>query len=64
MMRWMRLGTTLIDAIIRSIGLLGKHVQFPLPRGGGHPSSLVLKDHFTFLRRLPIPFANQGRACP
>jgi hypothetical protein len=45
--------------LIRSIGPLGKHVHFHLH--DGHPLIPGLKDHFTFLRRLPIPFSYQGR---
>ena len=45
--------------VIRSIGSLGKHVHFHLH--DGHPLIPGLKDHFTFLRRLPIPFSYQGR---
>ena len=45
--------------VIRSIGSLGKHVHFHLH--DGHPLIPGLKDHFTFLKRLPIPFSYQGR---
>jgi hypothetical protein len=45
--------------VIRSIGSLGKHVHFHLH--DGHPLIPGLSDHFTFLRRLPIPFSYQGR---
>jgi hypothetical protein len=45
--------------LIRSIGAVGKHVHFHLH--DGHPLIPGLKDHFTFLRRLPIPFSYQGR---
>jgi hypothetical protein len=45
--------------LIRSIGSLGKHVHFHLH--DGHPLIPGLSDHFTFLRRLPIPFSYQGR---
>lgn len=45
--------------LIRSIGALGKHLHFHLH--DGHPLIPGLKDHFTFLRRLPIPFSFQGR---
>ena len=45
--------------IVRSIGSLGKHVHFHLH--DGHPLIPGLSDHFTFLRRLPIPFSYQGR---
>ena len=41
--------------VIRSIGSLGKHVHFHLH--DGHPLIPGLKDHFTFLRRLPVPFS-------
>lgn len=43
----------------RSIGRLGKHLHFHLH--DGHPLIGGLPDHFTFLRRLPIPFSHQGR---
>jgi hypothetical protein len=45
--------------LIRSIGALGKHVHFHLH--DGHPLIPGLKDHFTFLKRLPVPFSYQGR---
>jgi hypothetical protein len=45
--------------VVRSIGALGKHVHFHLH--DGHPLIPGLSDHFTFLRRLPIPFGYQGR---
>ena len=45
--------------VIRSIGSLGKHVHFHLH--DGHPLIPGLSDHFTFLRRLPIPFSYQER---
>jgi hypothetical protein len=45
--------------VIRSIGSLGKHVHFHLH--DGHPLIPGLPDHFTFLKRLPIPFSYQGR---
>ena len=45
--------------VVRSIGSLGKHVHFHLH--DGHPLIPGLSDHFTFLRRLPIPFSYQGR---
>jgi hypothetical protein len=45
--------------VIRSIGSLGKHVHFHLH--DGHPLIPGLKDHFTFLRRLPVPFSYQGQ---
>jgi hypothetical protein len=43
----------------RSIGRLGKHLHFHLH--DGHPLIAGLPDHFTFLRRLPIPFSHDGR---
>jgi hypothetical protein len=45
--------------VIRAIGSLGKHVHFHLH--DGHPLIPGLSDHFTFLKRLPIPFSYQGR---
>ncbi len=45
--------------VIRSIGMLGKHLHFHLH--DGHPLIPGLPDHFTFLTRLPIPFSYQGR---
>jgi hypothetical protein len=45
--------------VIRSIGSVGKHVHFHLH--DGHPLIPGLSDHFTFLRRLPVPFSYQGR---
>jgi len=45
--------------VIRSIGSVGKHVHFHLH--DGHPLIPGLPDHFTFLRRLPVPFSYQGR---
>jgi hypothetical protein len=43
----------------RSIGRLGKHVHFHLH--DAHPLVGGLADHFTFLRRLPVPFSHDGR---
>jgi hypothetical protein len=43
----------------RSIGQLGKNVHFHLH--DGHPLVGGLSDHFTFLRRLPVPFSHEGR---
>ena len=45
--------------VTRSLGRLGKHVHFHLH--DGHPLVPGLRDHFSFLTRLPIPFAYQGR---
>jgi len=45
--------------VIRSLGRLGKHVHFHLH--DGHPLVLGLRDHFSFLARLPVPFSYQGR---
>jgi hypothetical protein len=45
--------------VIRSLGRLGKHVHFHLH--DGHPLVPGLRDHFSFLTRLPIPFSYQGR---
>ena len=45
--------------VTHSIGSLGKHVHFHLH--DGHPLIPGLPDHFTFLRRLPIPFSYQDR---
>ena len=45
--------------VIRSLGRLGKHVHFHLH--DGHPLVSGLRDHFSFLTRLPIPFSYQGR---
>ncbi|HTT55310.1 MAG TPA: hypothetical protein VMH35_28295 [Streptosporangiaceae bacterium] len=44
--------------VTRSIGRLGKQFHFHLH--DGHPLTPGLHDHFTFLTRLPIPFAYQG----
>jgi hypothetical protein len=45
--------------VIRSLGRLGKYVHFHLH--DGHPLVPGLRDHFSFLTRLPIPFSYQGR---
>ena len=45
--------------MIRSIGSLGKPLHFHLH--DGHPLTPGLADHFSFLNRLPIPFAWEGR---
>ena len=45
--------------VTRSLGRLGKHVHFHLH--DGHPLIPGLRDHFSFLTRLPIPFSYQGR---
>jgi hypothetical protein len=45
--------------MIRSIGRLAKHLHFHLH--DGHPLVSGLPDHFTFLRRLPVPFGYEGR---
>ena len=45
--------------VIRSLGRLGKHVHFHLH--DGHPLVPGLRDHFSFLTRLPVPFSYQGR---
>ena len=45
--------------VIRAVGSVGKHVHFHLH--DGHPIIQGLPDHFTFLRRLPVPFSYQGR---
>jgi hypothetical protein len=45
--------------VIRSVGRLGKHVHFHLH--DGHPLVPGLRDHFSFLSRLPVPFGYQGR---
>jgi len=45
--------------VIRSLGQLGKQVHFHLH--DGHPLVPGLRDHFSFLTRLPIPFSYQGR---
>jgi hypothetical protein len=45
--------------VTRSLGRLGKHVHFHLH--DGHPLVPGLRDHFSFLMRLPVPFSYQGR---
>jgi hypothetical protein len=45
--------------VIGSLGRLGKHVHFHLH--DGHPLIPGLRDHFSFLTRLPIPFNYEGR---
>src|SRR5262249_56885946 len=45
--------------ITRSLGRLGKHVHFHLH--DGHPLVPGLRDHFSFLTRLPIPFTYPAR---
>jgi hypothetical protein len=45
--------------VTHSLGRLGKHVHFHLH--DGHPLVPGLRDHFSFLTRLPIPFTYQGR---
>src|SRR5271169_3483314 len=45
--------------VTRSLGGLGKHVHFHLH--DGHPLVPGLRDHFSFLTLLPIPFSYQGR---
>jgi hypothetical protein len=45
--------------VTRSLGRLGKHVHFHLH--DGHPLVPGLRDHFSFLTRLPITFSYQGR---
>jgi len=45
--------------VIRALGGLGKHVHFHLH--DGHPLIPGLRDHFSFLTRLPIPFSYEGR---
>ena len=45
--------------VIRSIGRIGKPLHLHLH--DGHPLVPGLHDHFSFLMRLPIPFAYQGR---
>ena len=45
--------------VTRSLGRLGKHVHFHLH--DAHPLVFDLRDHFSFLIRLPIPFSYQGR---
>jgi hypothetical protein len=45
--------------VTRSLGRLGKHVHFHLH--DGHPLVPGLRDHFSFLMRVPVPFSYQGR---
>ncbi len=45
--------------VTRSLGRLGKHVHFHLH--DGHPLVPGLRDHFSFLTWLSIPFSYQGR---
>ena len=45
--------------VTRSLGRLGKHVHFHLH--DGHPLIPGLRDHFSFLTRLPVPFSYGGR---
>jgi len=45
--------------VVGAIGRLGKRVHFHLH--DGHPLVPGLADHFSFLARLPVPFAYQGR---
>jgi len=45
--------------VTRSLGRLGKHVHFHLH--DGHPLVPGLRDHFSFLTQLPIPFSYRGR---
>lgn len=45
--------------VIEAIGRIGKRVHFHLH--DGHPLIAGLSDHFTFLRRLPVPFTYDGR---
>jgi len=45
--------------VTESLGRLGKHVHFHLH--DGHPLIPGLRDHFSFLTRLPIPFSHEGR---
>jgi len=45
--------------VTRSLGRLGKHVHFHLH--DGHPLVPGLRDHFSFLTRLPISFSYRGR---
>jgi hypothetical protein len=48
-----------VQDMTRAIGQLGKHLHFHLH--DGHPLVGGLSDHFTFLKRLPVPFSHQGR---
>lgn len=45
--------------LIRTLGSLGKTVHFHLH--DGHPLIAGLSDHFSFLTRVPVPFAYDGR---
>jgi hypothetical protein len=45
--------------LTRALGRLGKPLHFHLH--DGHPLIRGLSDHFSFLDRLPIPFAHEGR---
>jgi hypothetical protein len=45
--------------VTRSLARLGKPLHFHLH--DGHPLVEGLRDHFSFLTRLPIPFSYQGR---
>lgn len=45
--------------VTRALGRVGKHVHFHLH--DGHPLVSGLRDHFSFLTRLPIGFSYQGR---
>jgi hypothetical protein len=45
--------------VTQSLGRLGKHVHFHLH--DGHPLIPGLRDHFSFLTRLPVPFSYGGR---
>lgn len=45
--------------VTHSLGRLGKHVHFHLH--DGHPLVPGLRDHFSFLTRLPIPFSYRDR---
>ncbi|HYZ53419.1 MAG TPA: hypothetical protein VE733_07955 [Streptosporangiaceae bacterium] len=48
-----------VQDMTRAIGRLGKHLHFHLH--DGHPLVGGLSDHFTFLKRLPVPFSHEGR---
>jgi len=48
-----------VHDVTRSLGRLGKHVHFHLH--DGHPLVPGLRDHFSFLTRLPVPFSYQRR---
>jgi hypothetical protein len=54
-----RAGGSDVLELTQAIGRLGKHLHFHLH--DGHPLVSGLPDHFTFLRRLPIPFRHEGR---